>query len=214
MLLSSNVALIGGNSTKPGSSYYALIKAVLSLLIRHTPTPSRPCHRAVGSFGFYLNLGLVTRVQSQGKHSSSATWVQTWGIQGATCARIPNSKTNIYIKKQMYQHMYIFLMPMAMHCTGRVECTPLVGLSRSLAHVFCGGFCFVHIAARQNTSALLVFPRGAARRRWAEAPRFGRYYLISLPPLAVSKSMFLLLFMPCVATSIRCSKANAGKAHA
>ena len=28
MLLSSNVALIGGNSTKPGSSYYALIKAV------------------------------------------------------------------------------------------------------------------------------------------------------------------------------------------
>ena len=31
MLLSSNVALIGGNSTKPGSSYYALIKAVLSL---------------------------------------------------------------------------------------------------------------------------------------------------------------------------------------
>ena len=28
---SSNVALIGGNSTKPGSSYYALIKAVLSL---------------------------------------------------------------------------------------------------------------------------------------------------------------------------------------
>ena len=30
MLLSSNVALIGGNSTKPGSSYYALIKAVLS----------------------------------------------------------------------------------------------------------------------------------------------------------------------------------------
>ena len=32
VLLSSNVALIGGNSTKPGSSYYALIKAVLSLL--------------------------------------------------------------------------------------------------------------------------------------------------------------------------------------
>ena len=31
MLLSSNVALIGGNSTKPGSSYYALTKAVLSL---------------------------------------------------------------------------------------------------------------------------------------------------------------------------------------
>ena len=27
---SSNVALFGGNSTKPGSSYYALIKAVLS----------------------------------------------------------------------------------------------------------------------------------------------------------------------------------------
>ena len=32
MLLSSNVALIGENSTKPGSSYYALIKAILSLL--------------------------------------------------------------------------------------------------------------------------------------------------------------------------------------
>ena len=32
VLLSSNVALFGGNSTKPGSSYYALIKAVLSLL--------------------------------------------------------------------------------------------------------------------------------------------------------------------------------------
>ena len=31
MLLSSNVALIGGNSTKPGSSYDALIKAVLCL---------------------------------------------------------------------------------------------------------------------------------------------------------------------------------------
>ena len=30
-LLSSNVALIGGNSTKPGSGYYALIKAALSL---------------------------------------------------------------------------------------------------------------------------------------------------------------------------------------
>ena len=50
----------------------------------------------------------------------------------------------------MYQHMYIFLMPIAMHCTGRAECTPLVGLSRSLAHVFCGGVCFVHIAARQK----------------------------------------------------------------
>ena len=32
MLLSSNVALIGGNPTKPGSSYYALIKAALSLV--------------------------------------------------------------------------------------------------------------------------------------------------------------------------------------
>ena len=31
MLLSSNVVLVGGNSTKRGSSYYALIKAVLSL---------------------------------------------------------------------------------------------------------------------------------------------------------------------------------------
>ena len=30
MLLSSNAAVVGGNSTKPGSSYYALIKAVLS----------------------------------------------------------------------------------------------------------------------------------------------------------------------------------------
>ena len=33
MLISSNVASIGGNSTKPGSSYCALIKAVLSSLI-------------------------------------------------------------------------------------------------------------------------------------------------------------------------------------
>ena len=31
VLLSSNLALIGGNPTKPGSGYYALIKAVLSL---------------------------------------------------------------------------------------------------------------------------------------------------------------------------------------
>ena len=31
MLLSSIVALIGGNSTKPGSGYYALIKADFSL---------------------------------------------------------------------------------------------------------------------------------------------------------------------------------------
>ena len=37
MLLSSNVALIGGNSIKPGSSYYALIKAVLSLLQKNCP---------------------------------------------------------------------------------------------------------------------------------------------------------------------------------
>ena len=37
MLLSSNVALFGGNSTKPGSSYYALIKAVLSLLKNSHP---------------------------------------------------------------------------------------------------------------------------------------------------------------------------------
>ena len=32
MLLSSDVALFGGNSTTHGSGYYALIKAVLSLL--------------------------------------------------------------------------------------------------------------------------------------------------------------------------------------
>ena len=31
VLLSSNVALIGGNSTQPSSSYYALIEAVLPL---------------------------------------------------------------------------------------------------------------------------------------------------------------------------------------
>ena len=30
MLLSGNAALIGGNSTKPGSTYYALINAALS----------------------------------------------------------------------------------------------------------------------------------------------------------------------------------------
>ena len=34
MLLSSNVALIGGNSTKPGSGYSAFIKAALSLITR------------------------------------------------------------------------------------------------------------------------------------------------------------------------------------
>ena len=34
---SSNVALIGGNSTKPGPSYYALIKAALSLFITRDP---------------------------------------------------------------------------------------------------------------------------------------------------------------------------------
>ena len=39
MLLSSNVALFGGNSTKPGSSYYALIKAVLLYKDAYRATP-------------------------------------------------------------------------------------------------------------------------------------------------------------------------------
>ena len=41
MPLSSDVALLGGNSTKPGSSYYAPIKAVLSLEPERLETANR-----------------------------------------------------------------------------------------------------------------------------------------------------------------------------
>ena len=70
MLLSSNVALIGGNSTKPGSSYYALIKAVLSLLISYTRSEAYSDHfhliRALSEeFGIRFALIRVINDESQ-----------------------------------------------------------------------------------------------------------------------------------------------------
>ena len=53
MLLSSNVALIGGNSTKPGSSYYApiIIKAALSLTTVREFNPPHRRRRPAGASG-------------------------------------------------------------------------------------------------------------------------------------------------------------------
>ena len=59
MLLSGDVALIGGNSTNPGSSYYALIKAVLSLSWAPGPGHLQDAW-AVGTGSDYMRLRIRT----------------------------------------------------------------------------------------------------------------------------------------------------------
>ena len=67
-MLSSNVALIGGNSTKPGSGYYALIKAVLSLRVGLN----------IRSFDRRALLGVASVLQNLGGIKPIAPWNSSW----------------------------------------------------------------------------------------------------------------------------------------
>ena len=93
VLLSGHVALIGGNSTKPGSSYSALIKAVLHSATAGYPARSSRLLDFDGeSAGICMESCLVTAISPSDTVEHIA--LAPYGVPNATMRRLRNRSQN------------------------------------------------------------------------------------------------------------------------